>query len=103
MRPLVILAAALCLAPPAWGADRDDRTRKPADMAILSDPAQGRMLGKVGGDAMVLQSTPSGTVGKLGKDKVMVHKDGHGNTLGKVGDRKLFCHTDPASGLTLCK
>lgn len=103
MRPLVVLAVILCLAQPAWGAARDDRTRKPADMAILSDPAQGRTLGKVGGAPLLLQSTPGGTVGKMGNDKVMLHKDGYGNTMGKVGDRKLFCHTDAATGLTLCK
>lgn len=84
---------------PAWAAEapRTDAT------VILSDPAQGRTLGKVGGETMVLQNTPGGTVGKIGKDKVLLHKDAQGNTLGKVGNQRLFCHTDPASGLTLCK
>ena len=103
MPRLVLLAAALCLVLPAQAAERNDKTRKAADAVILSDPAQGRTLGKVGGDAVLLQSTPNGTVGKLGQDKVLLHKDGHGNTLGKVGDRKLFCHTDAATGVTLCK
>lgn len=103
MRRLAILVAVACLAQPACAAERNDKTRKPVDTVILSDPAQGRTLGKVGGDPVVLQSTPHGTVGKMGKDKVMLHKDGYGNTLGKVGDRKLFCHTDAATGLTLCK
>jgi len=52
---------------------------------------------------VVLQNTPTGTVGKIGKDKVLLHKDGQGNTLGKVGNQKVFCHTDPTTGVTLCK
>lgn len=108
MLRLALLLAALGLATNALAADgkdkpRDDRTRKSADMVILSDPAQGRTVGRVGGDPILLQQTPTGTIGKIGKDKVLLHKDGHGNTLGKVGDRKLFCHSDPATGLTLCK
>lgn len=103
MRPLAVLAAILCLAQPVLAAERNDKMRQPADMAILSDSAQGRTLGKVGGAPLLLQSTPGGTVGKMGNDKVMLHKDGYGNTMGKVGDRKLFCHTDAATGLTLCK
>jgi hypothetical protein len=104
MRHLVTLTVLLAaMAAPAVAADRDDRTRRPADTIILSDPARGTTVGRVGGAPVLLQDTANGTVGKVGKDKVMVHKDGYGNTLGKVGDRKLFCHTDPASGLTLCK
>lgn len=104
MRRVAILSAVLLLAAaPALAADRNDKALKSIDTIILSHPAQGRTVGKVGGEPVVLQRTPTGTVGKMGKDKVMVHKDGYGNTMGKVGDRKLFCHTDPASGLTLCK
>ncbi|MGE5514737.1 MAG: hypothetical protein ACM31D_02840 [Bacteroidota bacterium] len=104
MRRLVILSAMLVLAAaaPAGAADRDGKAAKP-DVVILSDPAQGRTVGKVGGEPILLQDTATGTVGKMGKDKVMLHKDGAGNTLGKIGDRKLFCHTDAATGLTLCK
>lgn len=103
MLRLALTALAVLAAVPAAAADRNDKTRKPADTVILSDPAQGRTLGKVGGEAILLQDTPTGTVGKMGKDKVLLHKDGNGNTLGKVGDRKLFCHTSPATGVTLCK
>lgn len=103
MRRLAVLSVVAFAITPAWAADGDGNKRKPADMVILSDPAQGRTIGKVGGDPVLLQQTPNGTVGKIGKDKVLLHKDGNGNTLGKVGDRKLFCHTDAATGLTLCK
>lgn len=87
----------------AVAADRNDKARPPADMVILDDPQQGRTVGKAGRAPILLQDTANGTVGKIGKDKVILHKDGYGNTLGKVGDRKLLCHTDPASGVTLCK
>ncbi|MCR6631020.1 MAG: hypothetical protein NVV74_13780 [Magnetospirillum sp.] len=98
MRPSPALLFAACvLAVPAWAEQKTGGT------IILSDPAQGRTLGKVDGETVVLQNTPTGTVGKLGKDKVLLLKDSQGNTLGKVGDRRLFCHTDPASGVTLCK
>lgn len=106
MRRLAVLSAILAVAvavSPAPAADRNGKTRTPAETVILSDPAQGRTIGKVGGEVLVLQETANGTVGKMGKDKVLLHKDGSGNTMGKVGDRKLFCHTDAASGLTLCK
>lgn len=70
---------------------------------ILSDPQQGRTLGKIDGETVVLQKTPTGTMGKIGKDKVILHKDGQGNTLGKVGNQKVFCHADPVTGITICK
>lgn len=70
---------------------------------ILSDPASGRTMGKIDGETIILQKTQTGMVGKMGKDKVLLHSDRNGNTVGKVGDRKLFCHSDPVSGLTLCK
>ena len=72
-------------------------------MVILSDPKQGRTMGKIDGETIMLQKTPTGTVGKVGKDKVILHKDGNGNTLGKVGNQRVFCHSDPVSGLTFCK
>lgn len=97
------LLCALSVALPALAADRDDRTRKPADMVILSDPAEARTVGKARSGAIVLQQVPGGTIGKAGKHKVMLQSDGMGTTLGKVGDRRLLCHTDAASGVTLCK
>lgn len=103
MRRLAVLCLLVLAAMPAWAVDGDGKSRQPADMMILSDPARGHTMGKAGGDPVLLQQTPNGTVGKVGKDKVLLHKDGNGNTLGKVGDRKLFCHTDAATGLTLCK
>lgn len=98
MRPFVLLALFALACAPALAADNKD-----GKMVILSDPQQGRTLGKVDGDTVVLQKTPNGTVGKIGKDKVLLHKDGQGNTLGKVGNQKLFCHSDPTTGITLCK
>lgn len=98
MRPLVLLALCALACAPAMAADNRD-----GKMVILSDPAQGRTVGRIDGDTVMLQKTPGGTVGKIGKDKVLLHKDGQGNTLGKVGDRKMFCHSDPATGITLCK
>lgn len=95
------LLCALLLCPAA--ALAADPPRSSADTVILADPEQGRTMGKVGGEPLILLDTGNGTVGKMGKDKVMLHKDGRGNTLGKVGDRKLFCHTDAVSGVTLCK
>lgn len=76
-------------------------TKEP--IVVLSDPKQGRTLGKVEGETIMLQNTPTGTVGKMGKDKVFLHRDGNGNTLGKVGNQRVFCHSDPVTGLTLCK
>jgi hypothetical protein len=102
MRPLAALFAALFLAGPALAADQPAR-QTGAGTVILTDPQQGRTLGKVDGETVVLQNTPTGTVGKIGKDKVLLHKDGQGNTLGKVGNQKVFCHTDPTTGVTLCK
>lgn len=99
---MIRLFAALlvaCLAAPALAAD----AVKNGGTIILSDPKQGRTMGKVDGETVVLQNTPTGTVGKIGKDKVLTHRDGNGNTLGKVGDKRLFCHTDPTTGVTLCK
>lgn len=97
MRPIVLaaVAAALCSAA-AVAADR-----KPT--VIVSPPGSDTTIGKVDGEAVVLKKTPTGTVGRIGKDKVLLHKDGHGNTIGKVGKDKLFCHSDPATGLTVCK
>lgn len=91
------LAALFCvLAGAAWGQDGKATI-------LMTDPASGRTIGKVGGETVVLQNHGTGTVGKIGKDKVLVHKDAQGNTLGQVGDRRLFCHTDPASGVSICK
>ncbi len=73
------------------------------ETVILTDPQQGRTMGRLDGETIVLQQTANGTIGKIGKDKVIVHKDGHGNTLGKVGDTKIFCHTDAATGIRICK
>ncbi|MBC7953448.1 MAG: hypothetical protein H7Z12_16710 [Rhodospirillaceae bacterium] len=97
------LAAVLVLAVAtnAWAAET--ATKNSDTMVILSDPKQGRTMGKVNGETIMLQNTPTGTVGKMGKDKVILHKDGNGNTMGKVGDKKMFCHSDPVTGLTLCK
>lgn len=102
MPRLLVLLAACTLTMPVLAGDAKTN-RDGGGMVILSDPAQGRTMGKVNGEAVVLQNTPTGTVGKIGKDKVLLHRDGNGNSLGKVGDRKLLCHTDAASGLTLCK
>lgn len=97
LRLAFLLVANLAIAAAAWGQDSQKKT------VILSDPRQGLTVGKVDGETMVLQTTPTGTVGRIGKDKVLLHKDGNGNTMGKVGKKKLFCHSDPATGLTLCK
>lgn len=70
---------------------------------LMTDPASGRTIGKVDGETVILQNSGTTTVGKIGKDKVLVRKDTQGNTLGKVGDRRLFCHTDAASGVSICK
>lgn len=97
-RIATLLVVALVSA--AWAAEP-----KPKDtgMVILSDPKQGRTMGKIDGETIMLQKTPTGTIGKVGKDKVILHKDGNGNTLGKVGNQRVFCHSDPVSGLTFCK
>ncbi|HSV28741.1 MAG TPA: hypothetical protein VLL76_04255, partial [Candidatus Omnitrophota bacterium] len=63
----------------------------------------GQTVGKVDGETVILKNTPTGTVGKIGKDKVVTHTDGHGNTVGKVGNKKVFCHSNPATGVTICK
>lgn len=96
MRP-ILLAAMLALM--AGGATAE--TKKPT--VIVSKPRSDTTIGKVDGETIVLKKTPSGTVGKIGKDKVILHKDGNGNTIGKVGNDKVFCHSDAATGLTICK
>jgi hypothetical protein len=99
LRSAILLVAAFALGNAAWAAD----AARDRGMVILSDPQQGRTMGKLDGETIILQKTPNGTVGKMGKDKVFLHKDGQGNTMGKVGDKKMFCHTDTATGMTLCK
>lgn len=70
---------------------------------IVTPPGSDTTIGKVDGETVLLKKTPTGTVGKIGKDKVLLHKDGQGNTIGKVGKDKVFCHADPTTGLTICK
>jgi len=94
-----MLRLALALMLVSAAASAADKT----DTIILSDPQQGRTLGKIDGETVVLQRTPTGTIGKIGKDKVILHKDGRGNTMGKVGDKKIFCHSDPVTGFRICK
>lgn len=60
-------------------------------------------VAKINGETVLLKKTPNGTVGKIGKDTVILHSDGKGNTIGKIGKDKLFCHTDPRTGVTICK
>lgn len=87
----------------ATAAGAAEPPKKDTGMVILSDPKQGRTMGKIDGETIMLQNTPTGTVGKMGKDKVILHKGGNGTTMGKVGNQKMFCHSDPVTGLTLCK
>ena len=94
-----MLRLALVLAIVSGAASAADKK----DTVILSDPQQGRTLGKIDGETVVLQKTPNGTMGKIGKDKVILHKDGQGNTIGKIGDKKIFCHSDPVTGIRICK
>ncbi len=70
---------------------------------IVSPPGSDTTIGKVDGETVVLKKIPTGTVGKVGKDKVILHSDGNGNTIGKIGNGKVFCHSDAATGLTICK
>ncbi|MGE4278884.1 MAG: hypothetical protein AB7G62_04815 [Magnetospirillum sp.] len=70
---------------------------------VVSPPGSGTTIVKDGGETSVLKQTPTGTVGKMGKDKVILHSDGKGNTVGKIGKDTLFCHTDPRSGVSICK
>ena len=100
-RPVLAVLLACAVTCPAMAAD--SQKGKGAGTVILSDPAQGRTIGKVDGETVVLQDTANGTVGRIGKDKVLLHSDGKGNTMGKVGKDTVFCHTNPATGLTLCK
>lgn len=99
-RAITVIALGLATTA-AWA--EDSARKKSAATVILSDPQQGRTVGKVDGETVVLQKTPTGTVGKIGKDKVILHTDANGNTVGKVGDQRVFCHSDPVSGLTICK
>ncbi|MEW5728590.1 MAG: hypothetical protein AB1918_12260 [Pseudomonadota bacterium] len=92
----VSLFALLLAASPAWGGDG-----KPT--VIVPDAGGGTTVAKINGETVVLKKTPNGTVGKIGKDTVILHSDGKGNTIGKIGKDKLFCHTDPKSGITICK
>lgn len=70
---------------------------------IVPDTGTGVTVGKVDGETVLLKKTPNGTVGRIGKDTVILHSDGKGTTVGKVGNDKLLCHTDPRSGVTICK
>lgn len=90
-----MILAFVLLAAPALAAD--------GKTVIVSPPGKNQTIGKVDGEMVFLKDTPTGTVGKIGKDKVITHTDGKGNTLGKVGDKKMFCHSNPATGVTICK
>lgn len=72
-------------------------------VVVVSPPGSDTTVIKDGAETSVLKQTPTGTVGKMGKDTVILHSDGRGNTVGKVGKDKLFCHTDAKSGVTICK
>ncbi|OAN45344.1 hypothetical protein [Magnetospirillum moscoviense] len=103
MRHLIaaFVLSALALSP-AVAADK--AAKKSSDGTyILTDKEDGTTFGRVDGEPVMLQKTPDGTVGKMGKDKVILMKDGQGNTIGRVGDKKVFCHKDPEAGLTFCK
>lgn len=95
-RPLGFAVVLLGLAASSWAADR-----KPT--VIVPDAGNGTTVGKIDGETVVLMKTPNGTVGKIGKDTMVLHSDGKGTTVGKVGKDKVFCHTDPGSGITICK
>jgi hypothetical protein len=95
VRPLILISLLLA-AVPAWA-----EGSKPT--IIIPDAGNGTTIGKVDGETVLLKKTPNGTVGKIGKDKVILHSDGKGTTIGKIGKDKVFCHTDPKSGITICK
>jgi len=95
MRSLAVLSLVLLLPVAAWADDKP--------LIVVSPPGSGTTIVKDGAETSVLKQTPTGTVGKMGKDKVILHSDGRGNTIGKVGKDKLFCHTDPRSGVSICK
>jgi hypothetical protein len=94
---LILLAATIAL----FVGDALAETKK--STVIVSPPGSDTTIGKIDGETILLKKTPTGTVGKIGKDKVILHKDGNGNTIGKVGNEKVFCHSDAATGLTICK
>jgi hypothetical protein len=89
------LALAVLLAAASAGAEQPT--------IVVPNAGADTTVAKVNGETVVLKKTPTGTVGKMGKDTVILHTDKHGNTVGKVGKDKVFCHTDKASGITLCK
>ncbi|MCA1909643.1 MAG: hypothetical protein LDL39_14890 [Magnetospirillum sp.] len=95
MRSLALLAVVLLLPVAALADDKP--------LVVVSPPGSGTTVIKDGAETSVLKQTPTGMVGKMGKDKVILHNDGKGNTIGKVGKDKLFCHTDPRSGVSICK
>lgn len=95
MRSLAVLCLALLFPVVAVAEDKP--------LVVVSPPGSGTTIIKDGGETSVLKQTPTGTVGKMGKDKVILHSDGRGNTIGKIGKDKLFCHTDPRSGVSICK
>lgn len=88
--------ALLLASSPAWAGDG-----KPT--VIVPNAGGDTTVAKINGETVLLKKTPNGTVGKIGKDTVILHSDGKGNTIGKIGKDKLFCHTDPKSGITVCK
>jgi hypothetical protein len=96
--PMLRLAVILALASTGMALAADKQ-----ETLILTDPNQGRTLGRLNGENVVLQQTPTGTVGKIGADTVITHQDGHGNIIGKIGDKKIFCHTDAVTGIRICK
>lgn len=96
MRRLIL---AVMFALTATAAAAEDKTKT----VILSPPGSGTTIGKIDGETVLLKKTPAGTIGRIGKDKVILHSDGRGNTMAKVGKDKVFCHSDPSSGLTICK
>ncbi|MBI2242279.1 MAG: hypothetical protein HYU59_15945 [Magnetospirillum gryphiswaldense] len=95
MRSVAAFVLVLLLPLAVWADDKP--------LIVVSPPGSGTTIVKDGDEKTVLKETPNGTIGKMGKDKVILHSDGKGNTIGKIGKDKVFCHTDPRSGVSICK